>query len=107
MDRILLHSGFHFLAPVIIGFIFYKEYRLAAILILFGGILIDVDHLLATPVYDPARCSIGFHPLHSYWAIALYASLLIFRKTRIFGLALMIHILADMADCWLLWGEGH
>lgn len=107
MDRILIHYGIHFLAPVIVGFIFYKEHRFVAILILLGGILIDADHLLATPVFDAERCSIGFHPLHSYWATALYASLLIFRKTRIFGLALMIHIVADFTDCWLLVGEGH
>lgn len=102
MDRILIHYGLHFLAPVIIGYIFYKEHRTAAILILLGGILIDADHLLATPVFDPGRCSIGFHPLHSYGAIALYLLLFTIRKTRIFGLALMIHILADLADCWLL-----
>ncbi len=37
--------------------------------------LIDLDHLLADPVYDPARCSIGFHPLHSWWAAAIYLAM--------------------------------
>lgn len=106
MDRILIHYGLHFLAPVVIGFVFYKEHRLMAILILLGGILIDADHLMATPVFDPDRCSLGFHPLHSYWAIVLYVGFLIFQKTRIFGIALMIHIIADLADCWLLAVEG-
>ncbi len=37
--------------------------------------LVDIDHLLATPVYDPNRCSIGFHPLHGFYPIALYVLL--------------------------------
>ena len=35
--------------------------------------LVDLDHLLADPIYDPERCSIGFHPLHSIPAIVVYA----------------------------------
>jgi hypothetical protein len=100
MDKILLHYGIHLLLPVVIGFIFYPERRLQASLILLGGLLIDLDHLLANPIFDPARCSIGFHPLHSYWAIGGYAILLLFKRTRIYGLALMIHILADITDCY-------
>ena len=71
-------------------------------LILLSGMLIDLDHLLAEPLFDPMRCSLGFHPLHSYLAISGYAVLLLFRKTRILGLALLIHILADATDCLLL-----
>lgn len=71
-------------------------------LILLAGIAIDLDHLLADPIFDPNRCSIDFHPLHGYWAIAVYTSLLFFKRTRIIGIALLIHILADVTDCWLL-----
>ena len=99
MLRFILHYGIHFLLPVIIGLLFFKENRLKIILILLAGILIDLDHLLATPIFDPNRCSIGFHPLHSYWAIVLYVLLLGWKKTRIIGLALLIHILADLVDC--------
>ncbi|SIS49791.1 hypothetical protein SAMN05421766_102416 [Zobellia uliginosa] len=102
MLRFFLHYGIHFLLPVLVGWYFYKEYRTKAILILLAGIIIDLDHLLASPIFDPDRCSIGFHPLHSYWAIALYFGLLYFKKTRIFGWALLIHILADATDCFLL-----
>ena len=35
------------------------------------GWLIDLDHLLADPVYAPDRCSIGFHPLHTAPAVVL------------------------------------
>ncbi len=96
----MLHYGIHFLLPIAIGFTFYKGRRTWAILILLGGILIDADHLLADPVFDPDRCSIGFHPLHSYWAIVGYVVLLIPGKIRIFGIALLIHIAADLIDCY-------
>ena len=63
------------------------------------GMIIDVDHLLADPIYDPNRCSIGFHPLHTVVPIALYGLLLIHPKTRLVGIGLYIHILLDIGDC--------
>lgn len=102
MLRFFLHYGIHLLVPITVGFFFFKEHRTKAILILLAGILIDIDHLLADPIFDPERCSIGFHPLHGYWAIGVYFALLFFKKTRIFGIALLIHILADIVDCYLI-----
>ena len=64
-----------------------------------AAILVDLDHLLASPIYDPLRCSIGFHPLHSYFAIAGYFILSIFPKTRIIGIGLIIHMILDAVDC--------
>lgn len=61
--------------------------------------LVDLDHLLASPIYDPARCSIGFHPLHSVVPIGVYCLLVIFPKTRYLGLGLVIHMLLDALDC--------
>ncbi|MCG2459599.1 DUF6122 family protein [Flavobacteriaceae bacterium F89] len=101
MLRFILHYGIHFILPIFVGIIFFKEHRLKIILILLGGILIDVDHLWANPIFDPDRCSIGYHFLHGYWAIALYLALFFYKRTRIIGLALLIHILADSVDCWL------
>ncbi len=64
--------------------------------------LIDLDHLLATPIFDPNRCSINFHPLHTYWALAVYIGLLFFKRTRIIGIGLVLHIITDALDClWL------
>ncbi len=37
-----------------------------------GTMLVDLDHLLADPIYDAQRCSIGFHPLHGMGPIAVY-----------------------------------
>lgn len=61
--------------------------------------LVDLDHLLADPIYDPDRCSIGFHPLHSYPAILIYVIMLFFPKTRIVGLGLVMHMILDYLDC--------
>ena len=102
MVRVLMHYGIHLILPVLIGWFFYRGNRLKAILILLAGMLIDLDHLLADPVFDQHRCSIGFHPLHTYLAIAVYCLLMLLPKTRIFGLALLIHIFADTTDCYLL-----
>ncbi|SNQ41905.1 DUF6122 family protein [Cellulophaga lytica] len=99
MLRFCLHYGIHFIVPIVIGYFFYKEQRLKAIIILLAAILIDLDHLLATPIFEANRCSINFHPLHTYWAMAIYISLLFFKKTRIFGIALLLHMLADFVDC--------
>ena len=64
--------------------------------------LIDLDHLLAIPLFDPERCSINFHPLHTYYAMAVYLGFLFFNKTRILGIGLVIHMIADATDCWMM-----
>ncbi|WP_222984606.1 DUF6122 family protein [Flagellimonas meishanensis] len=102
MLRHLIHYGIHFLVPVLIALWFFRDNRIRVMLILLAGILIDVDHFFATPIFDSGRCSIGHHPLHSYWAITAYSILPFFKKTRLLGLALIIHIIADMTDCVLL-----
>jgi hypothetical protein len=66
------------------------------------GMLIDFDHVLATPIFDSNRCSISFHPLHSYYAIVVYILLLFPKQTRLIGLGLVIHIIADSVDCLLM-----
>ncbi|MCL5246097.1 DUF6122 family protein [Cellulophaga sp. 20_2_10] len=99
MLRFCLHYGIHFIMPIIIGYFFFKEQRSRAIIILLAAILIDLDHLLATPIFEANRCSINFHPLHTYWAMGVYFGFLFFRKTRIFGVALLLHMIADFVDC--------
>ncbi|NRR90559.1 hypothetical protein HSX10_03170 [Winogradskyella undariae] len=97
-----IHYGIHFGLPLVIAILFYKSYWLKAYGIMLLGMLIDLDHLLANPIFDPRRCSINFHPLHSYYAIVFYIILLIPKKTRLIGLGLVIHIIADIADCSLM-----
>ncbi|MEH1008549.1 DUF6122 family protein [Winogradskyella sp. ECml5-4] len=102
MLQSFVHYGIHFGLPLAIAILFYKKYWIKAYCIMILGILIDLDHLLANPIFDPIRCSINFHPLHSYYAIAVYLLLLIPKKTRLLGLGLVIHIIADTADCGLM-----
>lgn len=102
MLRFFAHYGIHFIVPIVVGLVFYKEHKTKAIFILLAGILIDVDHALANPIFDPNRCSVDFHPLHTYWAIFIYFLFLFFKKTRIFGIALLIHIIADIVDCFFI-----
>ncbi len=102
MFREFVHYGIHFIGPILIGLLFFKSQKLKVILILLAGILIDIDHLWANPIFDPNRCSIAFHPLHTYWAIILYIALVIPKKTRLIGLAFSLHIFADAVDCLFL-----
>ncbi|MEM6515473.1 MAG: DUF6122 family protein [Bacteroidota bacterium] len=102
MLRFFVHYGIHFLLPLALAFLIYKPKWIKAYLIMLCGLLIDLDHVLATPIFDANRCSINFHPLHSYYAIAIYMFLLFPKKTRILGIGLIVHILADTADCLLM-----
>lgn len=63
--------------------------------------LIDLDHLLVNPIFDADRCSINFHPLHTYYMLVVYIALLFFKKTRIIGIGILLHLLADFIDCFL------
>ncbi len=62
--------------------------------------LVDIDHVFSTPMFDSHRCSIGFHPLHSYYAIAVYSLGTAFFKGnyRIISLGLLFHMLTDFQD---------
>lgn len=100
-----MHYGIHFIVPLFIAYFFFKEHRLKAAIILLAGIIIDIDHVIATPIFDTMRCSINFHPLHSYWAIGIYTVMVFYKKTRLWGIAFLIHILADIVDCLFIGGN--
>ena len=100
--RTCIHYGLHYLVPGLIAFIFFRQYWKKAWILLLLTMFIDLDHLLATPIFDPNRCSINFHPLHTYYAAAFYVVLLFFKKTRIIAIGLLLHLLTDWLDClWL------
>ena len=94
-----LHIGLHLLIPGLIAVFFFKNRWQQAWLVMVLTMVVDLDHLLASPVYDPNRCSINFHPLHSYPAIILYVVLAAFPKTRLIGLGLLLHMGVDLTDC--------
>lgn len=66
--------------------------------------LIDLDHLLATPIFDPQRCSIGFHPLHGWQAALFYLAMLAVPRwwVRAFSVGALWHLAVDFGDCQLV-----
>ena len=72
--RALLHLLLHAAVPAFVAWLFYRD-RLK---------------------------SIGFHPLHTAPAIAVYGALVVPRVTRLVGIGLLIHIALDALDCLLM-----
>lgn len=94
-----IHYFLHLAFPILIALLIDKRHWVRIYLVLLGTMLVDLDHLLATPLFDPCRCSIGFHPLHSYIAIGIYLLLLFPKPTRIIAIGLLMHMLTDYIDC--------
>lgn len=96
----LIHYSLHFIAPFFIAYYLFRSNWKNVYLILILTMVIDLDHLLATPIFQPDRCSIGFHPLHSFYIIPFYFVLLFFRKPfNIIAIGLILHIFTDSLDC--------
>jgi hypothetical protein len=112
----MLHIVLHFVVPLLVALSFYSKRWRKVTFILIATMIVDLDHLLADPIYDPGRCSIGFHPLHTIPAIALYTVLFVLplmlgRKAddwelqptvdvlHLIGLGLLIHMALDGLDC--------
>lgn len=99
--RASIHLLLHALVPALVAWFFWRDRFPRAWALLLLGWAIDLDHLLADPVYAPDRCSLGFHPLHTLPAIAVYGALVVPQRTRLLGIGLLIHIALDAIDC--LW----
>jgi len=98
-----IHYFLHFGAPLLIALVFFKKEWKKVYLLFLASMLIDLDHLLATPIFDANRCSIGFHPLHTYYAAGVYFIMLFLPKPfNILGFALLFHLLTDFIDCWMM-----
>ena len=104
--RATTHLLLHAAVPLAIARAFWPDQWRRAALWMLAGWLIDVDHLLADPIYAPGRCSIGFHPLHTWPAVLVYVLLLLPRRTRWLGIGLMVHIALDAIDCWLMHADA-
>ncbi len=102
--------------PLLVARVCYPTRWQFAATVMLATMVVDIDHLLAHPIYDPARCSIGFHPLHTTPAIMLYGVLAALplvvcrgedgtRRSRtveilhLAGVGLLIHMALDAADC--------
>jgi uncharacterized protein DUF6122 len=99
--RPILHYALHLLVPFVFAKLFWKEHCWKAGLIMLATMVIDLDHLLADPIFDPDRCSIGLHPLHTLWAGIVYAVLLAVPswKWRAVAVGCLWHLCTDAVDC--------
>lgn len=120
--RAAIHLILHVIVPLIITVICVPVgKRKSVFLVLMATMLVDVDHLLATPIYEANRCSIMFHPLHQTLPIALYLLMAVWPlsgwalKRQLkpaecwlgwVGLGLLIHMLLDGIDCgWMRFAQ--
>lgn len=102
--RATLHLVGHALLPGVVAKLLFAQNVWRAWLIMLLANLVDVDHLLADPVYDPNRCSVGYHPLHSVPAILVYGVSVVPKRTRALAVGLLLHMLWDQVDCWWMHG---
>ena len=104
MFRTVIHLALHFLIPAVIArWAFEKQWKRAWVIMVLT-MIVDLDHLLANPIYDPNRCSIGFHPLHTWPVIIFYGILTAIPGSRVAGAGLIIHMAIDGIDCvWMRW----
>ena len=130
-QRALIHMLLHVLVPIVVlmGFRLIDGPRIKnpkesgwqswlshPLVIMLMTMSVDIDHLLANPIYEPNRCSILFHPLHTTWPMLVYGVMLIWpllksvsaytlsNRDRVIGwigVGLVIHMLLDSLDC--LW----
>ncbi len=104
--QIFLHYFLHFIFPFFIAFIFFRKDWRKIYLILISTMLIDLDHLLADPIFQADRCSINFHFLHTYYAASVYIIFLFLRNPfNIIGIGLLFHILTDLIDCLIMYSN--
>lgn len=99
--KFIIHYSLHFIAPLAIAYFYDSKNWKKGWLILIATMIIDLDHLFASPIFDANRCSIGYHPLHSFPIIYVYLLLLLPKKTRLIAIGILFHLLVDFFDCYL------
>ena len=102
MPSLILHYFLHFFLPLLIAILFFKKEWKKIYIIMLLTMIVDLDHLLANPIYQESRCSINFHPLHPYYAIGIYMVLAFLKRPlNIIGIGLLLHMLTDYSDCFI------
>ena len=105
MLQSIVHYSLHFLVIGLIAYLYDPKQWKKYWLVLLATMLVDLDHLVADPIFEAGRCSIGFHPLHSEVMIAVYLLGTLFIKHRILKLifiGLLFHMFTDSVDCiWM------
>ena len=97
-----LHVGF----PLFIAYVFFRKEWKKVYLIFLATMLVDLDHLVANPIFQANRCSINFHPFHTYNAMIVYVILLFFRRPfNLIGIGLLFHMVTDFIDCMIMYSK--
>ncbi|MEC5394054.1 DUF6122 family protein [Bergeyella sp. RCAD1439] len=101
--KIGVHYGLHFVFPLVLALVFFRGNWKRAYGIMLATMLVDLDHVLADPLFDPDRNSIGFHPLHTYPMIAVYFLGVLFTRGtfRVIFVGLLFHMFTDWQDYYL------
>ena len=104
--RPAIHLLLHLLVPGLVARFSLRSNRWRGWLTMVLTMAVDLDHLLIAPIYDAARCSIGFHPLHTPVAIGVYVLVAVIPRLRLVSLGLLIHMALDGIDClWMSWEQ--
>ena len=69
--------------------------------LIFASNLIDLDHLLANPVYDPNRCGINLHPLHNWILFPFYFFGSVWGRYKYLFWGVSMHLILDFFDCFI------
>jgi hypothetical protein len=99
--QFILHYFLHFIFPALIAWRFFPQRWKTVYLVFLLTMLVDLDHLVADPIFMACRCSIGFHPLHSWIACGIYLLMLLHPRTRVVAIGLLMHMITDGIDCIL------
>jgi len=106
MIQTFIHYFLHLGFPFFIAILFFRKDWKRVYLILLSTMLVDLDHLWASPIFESGRCSIQYHPLHTYYAMVIYVGLLFFRKPfYTIGIGLLFHMLTDLMDCMMTYAQ--
>ena len=95
----ITHLSGHLILPIALAYVGYTATWQKTSTILLSTNIVDIDHLIADPIYDPDRCSLGYHPLHSIPAIGVYSGMLFNENTQQIGVGLLTHMAVDYIDC--------
>lgn len=102
MIRPALHLVLHVVVPLAVAFLAARPAWRRAFVVMIATMAVDLDHLLADPLYNPNRCSLTAHPLHEPLLFPVWAALALWPQTRWVGVGLLIHMALDGIDCALM-----
>lgn len=108
MLQTVVHYFLHFIFIGVIAYWYDRKNWKKGWLILLATMLVDVDHIVANPMFMADRCGIGFHPLHSEYVIPFYFLGAIFLRRsvlKLVAIGLAFHMITDSIDCFWMYAK--